>query len=222
MKQEPHTRDYLEEPLGRFLELTASREPAPGGGSAAAATVALAAALSGMAARFSTEYLEDAGALAERADGLRQEAARLARADATAYALVLEARGLSKDPDPRRRRVADALSEAADVPLAVAEAGAEVAGLAAHLMENGNPNLKGDAACAVLLAEAGTRAAAVLAEMNLSEAGFEDGRLARAEGLARSAAVCARRVGEDEGRTGNGSRMGRERSVSREGPPKRR
>lgn len=222
MKQEPFTKDYLEQPLGRFLELMASREPAPGGGAAAAVTVALAAALSGMAARFSTGHLEDADALAERADGLREEAARLAQVDAAAYGRVLEARGFSGDPNLRSRLVKSALSEAADVPLAVAEAGAEVARLAAYLTENGNPKLKGDAACAVLLAEAGTRAAAVLAGMNLSDGGFEDGRLARAEGLARSSAALARRVGEDEGRPGDGPRAGRKRSVYREGPSARR
>ena len=202
--------DYLEEPLGRFLELTASREPTPGGGAAAGATVALAAALSGMAARFSADHLEDADALAGRADGLRETAARLARADAVAYGRVLEARRFSGDPDLRRRRVKNALSDAVDVPLTVAEAGAEVAGLAAHLAENGNPNLKGDATCAVLLAEAGTRAAAVLAEMNLSDGGFEDGRLARAEELARSAAAHAHRARQDGSRRERyGTRTGR-------------
>ena len=197
------TTDYLKEPLGRFLELTAAREPAPGGGAAAAATVALAAALSGMAARFSADHLEDAAALAGRADGLREGAARLARADAIAYGRVLDTRRLSGDPDLRRRRVKNALSDAADVPLTVAEAGAEVAGLAAHLAQNGNPNLRGDAVCAVLLAAAGTEAAAVLVETNLSDGGeFEDSRLARARELARSAAAHAYRAGEDGSRRG--------------------
>ena len=109
----------------------------------------------------------------------------------------------SGDPDLRRRRVKDALSDAADVPLTVAEAGAEVAGLAAHLAENGNPNLKGDAVCAALLAAAGTESAAVLVETNLSDGGgFEDSRLARAQGLARSAAAHARRAGEDGSQRG--------------------
>ena len=45
--------DYAELPLGCFLDMVASREPAPGGGASAAVAVALAAALSSMAARFS-------------------------------------------------------------------------------------------------------------------------------------------------------------------------
>ena len=160
-------------------------------------TVALAAALSGMAARFSAEHLEDAGALADRADGLREKAARLAQADTVAYGRVLEALGSSGDEDLRRRRVRSALSDAADVPLTVAEAGAEVAWLAAHLAENGSPVLKGDSVCAALLAAAGTEAASVLVDINLSDGGFEDSRLPRAGELTRSAAAHARRARGD-------------------------
>jgi formiminotetrahydrofolate cyclodeaminase len=185
------TTDYLEEPLGRFLDLTASREPAPAGGSAAAVAVALAAALTGMVARFSTDGLAEASTLAARADSLREEASGLARADAAAYGRVLDARRVSGAPDLRRKDIEEALSDAADVPLAVAEAGAEVAGLAARLAEGGNPNLRGDAACAVLLAEAGTAAAATLAEINVSDGGFEDGRVERSGELVRTAAAHA-------------------------------
>ena len=49
--------DYAQLPLGCFLDMVASREPAPGGGASAA--VALAAALSSMAARFSIEHLAE-------------------------------------------------------------------------------------------------------------------------------------------------------------------
>ena len=57
--------DYADLPLGRFLDMVASREPAPGGGASAA--VALAAALTSMAARFSTDHLTDAETIAARA-----------------------------------------------------------------------------------------------------------------------------------------------------------
>ena len=96
--------DYLSLPLGRFLDLVASGEPAPGGGAAAAVAIALAAGLSGMAARFSAEQLADAPALADRADALRREVAPLARADAEAYGRVLTAYRLPREPDPETRR----------------------------------------------------------------------------------------------------------------------
>lgn len=183
---------YLELPLGGFLDLTASRTPAPGGGAALAVTVALAASLSGMAARFSTDHLPEATALAERSDSLRDEAAALAQADANAYERVLAAkRGEGESPN-----VQEALSEAADVLLAVAEIGSEVAEISARIVEAGNPNLKGDAISAVLLANAAVRAAATLVEINLSGAGAGDERPGRAGELARSAAA-ARRIAEE-------------------------
>ena len=193
MSPENATSEYLDLPLGEFLDLVASGNPAPGGGSVAAVAVALAAGLSGMAARLSAGQLADADGLAERADAARQMVAPLAGADAESYGRVLEAYR-EPDSETRRERVSDALSGATDVPLAVAEVGNEVAGIAARLVEEGNPNLEGDAIAAVLLAEAGVRAAAVLAEINLSSANVEDDRLGRAHELVDKTASTARRI----------------------------
>jgi formiminotetrahydrofolate cyclodeaminase len=187
------TPDYLELPVGRFLDLVAADESAPGGGSAAAVSGALAAGLSSMAARLSTQQLTDATTLAQRAEGLRERVAPLAQEDATAYGLVLAAQRAG-DADDYDGRVRAALLEAADVPLAVAEAGAEVAKVAARLATDGNPNLKGDAICAVLLADAGVRAAATLVEINLSVARIEDGRLGHARELVEAGASAHRSV----------------------------
>jgi len=182
--------DYLSQPLGGFLDLVASREPAPGGGASAAVTVALAAALSAMAARFSAEHLAGADGLADRADGLRGEVVPLARADAVAYGRVLDAqRAPRDDEEARRRKIRQALTEAADVPLSIAGIGAEVAGIATRLAEEGNPNLRGDAVTAVALAGAGVRAAATLVEINVWAGGADDGRLARAAEFRATAAI---------------------------------
>lgn len=143
-------------------------------------SVSLAAALSGMAARLSTAQLDDADALLERAETLRERAAPLAQADATAYGRVIE----------RQRKggnVKAALSAAADVPLEVAEIGAEVAEIAFRIAEGGNPNLRGDALTAVLLAEAGTQAAVALVKINLSVAGADDERSDQAPHFAKTA-----------------------------------
>jgi formiminotetrahydrofolate cyclodeaminase len=193
LSPENATSEYLDLPLREFLDLLASDAPAPGGGSVAAVAVALAAGLSGMAARLSAGQLADAGGLADRADAARQRVAPLAEADAESYGRVLEAYR-EPDSEARRERVSDALSGATDVPLAVAEVGNEVAGIAARLVEEGNPNLEGDAIAAVLLAEAGVRAAAVLAEINLSSANVEDDRLGRANELVDKTASTARRI----------------------------
>jgi methenyltetrahydrofolate cyclohydrolase len=193
------TPDYLELSLGEFLDLVASGRPAPGGGSVAAVAVALAAGLSGMAARLSADQLADAPGLADLADASRRRVAPLARADAEAYGRVLDAYRES-DPETREERLRDTLSGAADVPLAVAEVGNEVAGIAARLVEEGNPNLEGDAMTAVLLADAGVRAAAALARINLSSANVEDDRLGQANRLIHKTAATVRRATEGGGR----------------------
>jgi formiminotetrahydrofolate cyclodeaminase len=175
------TPDYLDLSLREFLELVASGSPAPGGGSVAAVAVALAAGLAGMAARLSADQLADAAKLADHADALRRRVAPLAWADAESYGHVLE-------------RIKDALSGAADVPLAVAGAGNEVADIAARLVQKGNPNLEGDAMTAVFLADAGVHAAAVLAGINLSSANVQDERLGRAGELVEKTAATVRRT----------------------------
>jgi formiminotetrahydrofolate cyclodeaminase len=176
--------NYAELPLGRFMDMMASREPTPGEGASAAVAVALAAALTAMAARFSADHLADAETIADRAEELRNRVMPLAQADAAAYGRVLDAYRTPRDDDEkRRRRIREALSEAADVPLSIAEVGVEVAGNAARLVEEGNPNLRGDAMTAAALAKAGVRAAATLVEINVSAGGADDDRLSRVEQL---------------------------------------
>ena len=192
--------EYLDLPLGEFLERVASEEPAPGGGSVSAVAVALAAGLAGMAARLSTGQMDEAPELAGRADASRRRVAPLAKADAESYGRVLDALRSQGDPDAREERIRDALSGAAEVPLAVAEIGSEVADIAARLVEEGNPNLEGDAMTAVLLADAGVRAAAALAEINLSAAKVRDDRLERASKLVDASAATVRRATGGEGR----------------------
>lgn len=184
--------NYLEQPLGRFLDLMASDEPAPGGGAAAALAVAFAASLASMSARLSTEQLADSSWLVDRTGQLKERVASFAQEDAAVYGNVIAAqRNGAKD---REQRVRAALSDAADVPLAVAEVGTEVAGIAARLVAEGNPNLRGDAIAAVLLAEAGVRAASTLVEINLGAAKIRDERLGRADELTGRTAATRRAV----------------------------
>ena len=132
--------EYLDLPLGEFLERVASEEPAPGGGSVSAVAVALAAGLAGMAARLSTGQMDEAPELAGRADASRRRVAPLAKADAESYGRVLDALRSQGDPETREERIRDALSGAAEVPLAVAEIGSGVADIAARLVEEGRTN----------------------------------------------------------------------------------
>jgi formiminotetrahydrofolate cyclodeaminase len=194
--------NYAELPLGRFMDMMASREPTPGGGASAAVAVALAAALTAMAARFSADHLADAETIADRAEELRNRVMPLAQADAAAYGRVLDAYRTPRDDDEkRRRRIREALSEAADVPLSIAEVGVEVAGNAARLVEEGNPNLRGDAMTAAALAKAGVRAAATLVEINVSAGGADDDRLSRVDQLLATMAAAQEVVEGAEARS---------------------
>jgi formiminotetrahydrofolate cyclodeaminase len=173
-------------PLTELLERFAARTAAPGGGSAAATACALAAALVQMAAEF--DLASDAQPTARRAAVLRGQALELGDRDLRAYAPVLEAFALPGEDESRAARIAAARSDAADPPLEIAAAAAELAALGAGLVRRGNPHLTGDAITAVLIAEAACRSAVELVELNLDDAG-DDERRRQAEDLARRAAV---------------------------------
>ena len=176
-------------PLSALLGRVATRTPAPGGGSAAATGCALAAALVEMAARFGTDPA--AADDAQRAAQLRAVALELVERDARAFAPVLEAAALAPGAE-RTRRLTGARSRAAEPPLEIALAGAEVARLGVARVRAGNPNLTGDALTGVLLAEACTRAAAQLVAINLDAA--PDPRRARAQAAAGDAAHARERA----------------------------
>ena len=168
-----------------FLAAVAARQPAPGGGAVAALTVAAAAGLVAMSARYSSR--DDA---ADEADAERTAVLGLADADAVVYGEVLAALRAPKAEPGRAERVRTALERAADVPLRIAEAGARVARLAAAVADGGNPNLAGDVRAGVVLAEAGARAAAELVRINV-ELGDLDTAVADAAAAAVDQAVAA-------------------------------
>lgn len=143
----------------------AEREPAPSGGAVAAITVASAAGLVAMAARFSPE-MTGAEDMARRADALREQLGQLADEDARAYAGVLEA--YRRERDARRSAaIRRALEGAADVPLAIAERAREVGELGVRVLQEGNRNLRGDAGTGVLLAHGAARSAVLLVRLNV-------------------------------------------------------
>ena len=179
---------YLDMPVGRFLDALSATTPDPSGGGVAALAVTLAAGLCVMTAGLSARQLQEAPRLTEQARRLRDRAAPLAQADAEAYRAVIAALR-SRDAPPGQPQMAAALSQASMVPMEVAEIGAEVTALAAAIAAGGNPNVRGDAVTAALLAAAGSRAAAALVRINLT--GTEDDRPARADRLAAGAALLA-------------------------------
>jgi methenyltetrahydrofolate cyclohydrolase len=161
-------------PLRELLDDVAAPSPAPGGGSSAAVACALAAGLVEMTVAVTRGREDDAGdaprwaQLAERAAALRAQAAALAECELTAYAPVIEALRLPAADAGRAERIDAALSDAAESPLAIAAAAADVAELALEAARDGTVQLEGDARAGVLLADGACQAAAGLAAINLS------------------------------------------------------
>jgi methenyltetrahydrofolate cyclohydrolase len=190
---------YTDRPFEELLDTIAAETPAPGGGSVAAFVTEMAASLAAMAARFAHDWDGAAGAVAQ-AETLRHRAAPLAVEDAVAYENVLTAMRMPKDlePEVRNTLIGETLSRAADAPLRIAETAADVAELSAEIAECGNPNLRGDAAAASILATSAARVAANLVEINLATMEGDD-RVERARAVVRSAErASGRALGDGE------------------------
>jgi formiminotetrahydrofolate cyclodeaminase len=187
--------DFSSQTVQEFCDTVAAETSAPGGGSVAAIVAGLAASLTAMAARFSSEQWEDAPGAVAQAEALRARILPLAEEDAVAYENFLLARRMPEEVDSEVRdaAVGEALSRAADVPLAIAEAALDISCLAADLAERGTPNLRGDAATAALIAEAAVRATANLVEINLATREGDE-RIARARELVEMARRVSRRA----------------------------
>lgn len=164
--------------IREFLDQLATPSPAPGGGSAAALSGALGAALLAMVCRLTVgrrnyeQVSTELEAIIPRVEEKRRLLLKLIDADATAYARVIAKYQLPKDTEEQKavrvREVQGALKEAADVPLQIAVACASVLDMVLPVAAKGNKNAESDAGAAALLAEAGLRAAAMNVEINLT------------------------------------------------------
>ena len=181
----------LDRSLREFLDDVAARGRTPGGGSAAALVTALAAALLAKIARTSTAWPESRG-IAAQAESLRDRAAPLAQADAEEYEAALRAREDDGTQAGERRDfvLGRAYARAAEPPLQIARAAADVAELAVVVARNGDPAFHADAVIAALLAAAAASSAAELVGVNLT-ASARDERVREAGRLAENAARAA-------------------------------
>jgi formiminotetrahydrofolate cyclodeaminase len=163
-----------------FRELTtrlASREPIPGGGSAAALAGAMGAALVAMVAELSIGRADASDHQAQLHDlrdsaVVRQSALLdLAEDDAAAYAAVVAARRMPKEDEAARaaraRILRTTMVAAAEVPLRTAQVAAEVLDMARRIAPIGNPNAVSDAGVAAQLASAAVRGALLNVRINL-------------------------------------------------------
>jgi methenyltetrahydrofolate cyclohydrolase len=186
------TGNLLDVPVSELLDTLASEAPAPASGSAAAIVVAMGAGLVAKTARASSDWPEARSAVAQ-AEQLRRRTAPLAQSDADAYLEALAALHLPEELESEVRDMAlgHVLDRAAEIPLVIAEAGADVACLAAAVADRGVPDRRAEAVAAALLAESATRVAAHLVAVNLTVAA-DDERVARARALVEVASNAAR------------------------------
>lgn len=184
--------DLLDMRLGAFLDNLATEDPAPAAGSVAAFAVAMAAGLCAKVARTSTDW-SDATAAVAQAERLRRRTAPLAQSDAEAYEEALAALHLPDQLEVEVRDMAlgQVLARAAEIPLVIAEAGADVACLAAELAERGTADRRPEAVAAAVLAAAGTGTAAYLVTVNLVVTP-DDERAVKARAAAEIASAAAR------------------------------
>lgn len=160
-----------------FIDQVAEGTPAPGGGSAAAHTAALGAALALMVARLTVGRSKYAAAEAEswqvieEGEVLRTRLTEAIQHDAEAFDGILVARRLPKADEAqiaaRKEAIRVASLYAAQVPLETARDCVAVLKMTVRMAEIGNINCISDAAAGAHLAKAGFEAARLNVKINL-------------------------------------------------------
>ncbi|OHB90238.1 MAG: methenyltetrahydrofolate cyclohydrolase [Planctomycetes bacterium RIFCSPHIGHO2_02_FULL_40_12] len=164
--------------IKEFLEKIASNSPAPGGGSVAALSAALAASLTEMVAKLTIgkkgyEAVEDEmKAVARDAVKLKHKLVQAIDKDSDAYKDVITAIKLpgSTEAEKRNREKAiqNGLKQATLIPMAIAEDAARVMELAGRAIAKGNKNTIPDGAVGVMMAKTAILSALYNAKINLS------------------------------------------------------
>jgi glutamate formiminotransferase/formiminotetrahydrofolate cyclodeaminase len=141
--------------LKKFMEVTASESPAPGGGSVAAYIGALGAALGTMVANLSShkkgwdDRWEEFSAWAEKGKEIQNVLLRMVDEDTAAFNKVMQAFGLPKKTEEEKaaRKIAilNTTKEAAMVPFRVMEKAFEAYTVIRAMAVEGNPNSVTDA-----------------------------------------------------------------------------
>ncbi len=173
-----------DKPVTTFLDELASNAPAPGGGSVAALSGALGAALVSMVCNLTVgkkkyaDVQDDIEALLAQSDALRQELTDLLEEDVKAYTAYSVAAKMPRDTEEekaeRTKAMQAALKVATDVPLRIAEAAVKVMDLCMPSAEKGSKWAVSDAGVAVLMAEAALRSAALNVLINLGTVKDQD------------------------------------------------
>ena len=160
-----------------FLSELSSSSPAPGGGSVAALSGALAAALDSMVCQLTIgkknyEHVqEEVSNLSHQVKKLQKRLTDLIDEDTEAFNDVMAAFKMPKGTDEQKRKRSQSIQEgykkAAEVPLQTAQTAKKVLHLSIDIAKKGNKNSITDAGVAALLSYAAVYAAALNVQINL-------------------------------------------------------
>lgn len=158
-------------PVTSFVQNVASRAPVPGGGSVAALSASLGAALEAMVCRISSTRMgEDARPYFEEVEqeamGLRDDLRDLVDADSDAYEAVIAA---AKSGDAGAS--SDAARKAAEVPLRTAELARRAMDLLENLAKKAYPGAVTDVGVAALMLQGAVKGAGYNVLVNLPSVG---------------------------------------------------
>ncbi len=167
----------MELKVDRFLQELASDSPAPGGGSVAALSAALGAALVAMVCRLTidkpkyADVREQLQGIMSQADDLRQKFSGLVEADSEAFNAVMSAFRLPKETEDQKRErssvIQQATHRATEVPLEVLSLSARLLEISRVVAEKGNVNSVSDAGVAAEMARGAARGATLNVLINL-------------------------------------------------------
>ncbi len=167
--------------LERFMEVTASESPAPGGGSVSAYMGAMGAALATMVANLSShkrgwdDRWEEFSGWAEKGKAVQEKLLQLVDEDTRAFNLILAAFGLPKqtvdEMKARDAAIEKATIRAIEIPFEVMRTAYQGYAVAEAMVSVGNPNSITDAAVGALALHAGIEGAWLNVNINASDVG---------------------------------------------------
>jgi formiminotetrahydrofolate cyclodeaminase len=168
--------------LNAFLDDVASSSPAPGGGSVAALSGALGAALTSMVCTLTigkkkyADVEDEMKKVLAQSEHLREQFTELVDLDTQAFNKVMEAFALPKDTEPqkalRSAAIREATKEATMVPLEVMKHCIDALALAQLVAAKGNANSVTDAGVSAIMLNAALEGAALNVRINLN--GLDD------------------------------------------------
>ncbi len=169
---------YIDQPLRHFMDKLASKSPEPGGGSVAALTGAMGAALVSMVSNLTLgkekykDVQQQIETLLNESEKLRLEMQDLIQKDTEAYGALSNVYKMPKNTDEEKAartvKMQEALKKACQVPLEIGLKSLVVAKLAERAANIGNVAAVSDAGVAVLLAQACAQSAALNVKINVN------------------------------------------------------